>query len=261
MEDFATGTWRTREELRGHLSSWLAEHETADSVQASRTPGAGRSLAHGHSALIRRPLSGSAWDRQTEPAYRVAADVLAEQASSRLDDPAGALVALTRQHLTAFGPANRRDIAWWTGEGLRNVDAALATLAEELTARPGPGGQIYFDLAEIAPDGDGDPGVRLLPEYDALVLGYDPRSRDRFLRPEHVGLVWNQRNGGFSAVVLAEGRIRGSWRLSGTGVERVVEVARFADTRLDTADLGDAVAAVETALAVSVTDVRLSDAA
>jgi hypothetical protein len=29
------------------------------------------------------------------------------------------------------------------GEGLRNVDAALATLADELTQRAGPDGQTY----------------------------------------------------------------------------------------------------------------------
>jgi hypothetical protein len=261
MESFATGDWRTPAELRGHLVGWLSEHESADSVEAARTPGVGQSMAHGHSALIRRPVTGRAWDRQTAPGYRVAADVLGEPPSPWLDDPDGALVALTRQHLSAFGPANRRDVAWWSGGGLRSVDAALETLAEELTERPGPDGQTYYDLLERQPDGDGDPGVRLLPEYDAVVLGYDPKSRDRFLAPEELGYVWNPRNGGFAAFVLADGRVRGAWRLVGTGPDRSVEVRPFPGQRLAEADFSEPVLALETALDCRVTDVRLLDTA
>jgi hypothetical protein len=259
MEAFATGTWRTPVELRTHLVDWLSTHEGAAAAEAAGTPGAGQAMAHGHSALIRRPVTGGRWDRQSAPAYRVAADVLGEPRSPWLDDPDGALVELTRQHLAAFGPANRRDVAWWSGEGLRNVDHALDALADELTARPGPDGQTYYDLVDAPADGDPDPGVRLLPEYDAVVVGYDPKTRERFLAPEQLGYVWNQRNGGLSAFVLAGGRVRGSWRLVGTGQERAVEVRRFPGERLEEADLADPVQALETALDCRVADVMLLD--
>ena len=257
LESFASGAWRTPDELRAHLVAWLAEHEAAEAVEAGGTVSVGRAMAHIHSALIRRPINGAAWDRQTEPGYRVAAEVLGEPRSAWLDDPDGALVALTRQHLSAFGPANRRDIAWWSGEGLRNVDAALEALADELDARPGPDGQVYYDLAELPAGGDGDPGVRLLPEYDAVVVGYDPKSRGRFLSPEELGYVWNQSNGGFSAFVLAGGRIRGSWRLVGTGPEREIEVRPFQGARVADGDFDETVAALETALDIRVTDLRV----
>jgi hypothetical protein len=260
MEQFATGEWRSPEQLRDHLTRWLTQHESAASVEASS--GQGRVMAHVHSALIRRPLADRAWDRQARPGYRLAAEVLGEPRSGWLDDPDGALVALTRIHLAAFGPANRRDIAWWSGEGLRNVDQALARLGDEITAQPGPNGQPYYDLVELPAGGSADPGVRLVPEYDALVVGYDPKTRDRFLEAAHLPSIWLTENGTFSAAVLADGRLAGSWRLTGQGTERPLEVAMFPGKRmLRESELGDQVAALQAALALSVSDVHISRAA
>lgn len=258
VEAFATGAWRTPEELRVHLADWLTEHEGEESGERARTTGVGRAFAHIHSAMIRRPLGDGAWDRQGAPGYRVAADVLDTERSRWLDDPDAALVALARQHLAAYGPANRRDIAWWSGEGLRNVDAALVVLADELTERPGPDGQPFYDLAEPPKGGAGDPGVRLLPEFDAVVVGYDPKTRDRFLDPAHLPHIWAQQNGLFSSGVLADGRLVASWKLTGSGAERVVEVQMFPGRRaLAESDLADQVSAIERALAITVTDVAI----
>jgi len=255
MEEFAVGAWRTPDQLREHLVGWLAEHETAETVEAATTDGQGRSTAHIHSAMIRRPLDGTDWERQSTPGYRVAADVLGLAPSRWLEDPDGALVALVRIHLASYGPANRRDIAWWSGEGLRNVDQALATLGTELTERPGPDGQTYYDLASIRPRRH-DPGVRLLPEFDAVVVGYDPKTRDRFFDKEHLPHFWLQANGSFGCVVLVGGRLAGSWRLVGTGDERHLEVRRFPGKPLIGEEaLGPQVEALQSALAITVTDV------
>jgi hypothetical protein len=258
VEAFATGAWRTPEELRAHLADWLTEHEGEESGERARTTGVGRAFAHIHSAMIRRPLGDGAWDRQGAPGYRVAADVLGTERSRWLDDPDTALVALTRRHLAAYGPANRRDIAWWSGEGLRNVDAALVALADELTERPGPDGQPFYDLAEPPQGGAGDPGVRLLPEFDAVVVGYDPKTRDRFLDPAHLPHIWAQQNGLFSSGVLADGRLVASWKFTGSGPERVVEVQMFPGRRaLAESDLADQVSAIEQVLDITVTDVAI----
>ncbi len=260
MERFATGAWRSPEELRAYLTRWLAECDQDEAVEASRTSGVGRSMAHGHSALIRRPLSGP-WDRRTAPGYRLASEVLDEDRRARLADPDAALVELIRIHLAAFGPASRRDIAWWTGEGLRRVDTALTTVADELSERLGPRGDLHFDLLELPPGGSADPGVRLLPEFDGLLLGYAPAGRERFLDADHLPLVWGRENGVFSCAVLADGRLCASWKLLGTE-KPAVEVARFPGTRrLDETDVGDQIAALESALDVRVEDVRVVDAA
>ncbi|MEP6665130.1 MAG: crosslink repair DNA glycosylase YcaQ family protein [Nocardioidaceae bacterium] len=261
IEDFATGEWRTPDELRAHLVSWLESRDGPDVAELARTTGIGRAFAHVHSAMIRRPMGDGGWDRQSAPVYRVAAAVLGVARSPWLADPDAALVALTRQHLTAYGPANRRDIAWWSGEGLRNVDAALATLADELTGRPGPDGQIYYDLLDAPKGGGADVGVRLVAEFDALVVAYDPKTRDRFLDPDHLPHVWLQQNGTFSSAVLSEGRLSGSWKFDGTVGERRIEVRMFPGRRrLQESDLADQVNALEKALAIDVSDVTVTTA-
>ncbi len=260
MEDFGVGEWRSPDELRAHLASWLADHESEESAAAAGTSGVGRAMAHGHSALIRRPLRGG-WDRQSPPGYRRATDVLGTDPSPWLTDPHGALVELVRIHLAAYGPANRRDIAWWSGEGVRHVDAALATLRDQLVERPGPDGVLYYDVAEGHSDGHADPGIRLLPEYDAVVVGYHPDTRDRFLDAGHLRLLWLAANGSFSSAVLSGSRLTASWRFVGAGSSRRIEVQMFPGTRrLAESDLADQVAALETALEMQVRDLSVTTA-
>ncbi len=257
MERFGTGVWRTPDELRAHLAEWLETAESESAAEAARTSGVGRSMAHGHSALIRRPMSGG-WDRQTSPGYRVASDVLGIEPSPLLHDPDAALVALTRVHLAAFGPANRRDIAWWSGEGLRHVDSALETLRDELVEREGPNGETYYDLVHAPAGGSPDPGVRLLPEFDAVVVGYAPKTRDRFLDPDHLQYFWLADNGWFSSTVLRDGRLVASWRLVGGDGARRIEVRMFPGMRpLAESDLSDQATAVGTALDVPIADISI----
>jgi hypothetical protein len=261
MERYATGEWRTPDELRRHLTGWLSEHDGAAAVEASTVNGQGRAMAHVHSALLRRPLGDGGWERQAAPGYRLGAELLGVSAPPWLDDPDGALVELTRIHLAAFGPANRRDVAWWTGEGLRNVDKALDSLGDELTARPGPDGQAYYDLADAPSSGKGDPGVRLVPEYDALVVGYDPKTRDRFLDSAHLPSLWLTANGSFSAAVLAGGQLSASWRLVGAGPQRAIEIVMFPGRpTLSESDVADQAAALQKALDIRVTGVRITAA-
>jgi hypothetical protein len=257
IESFARDGWRTPDELREHLIGWLGEHEGAAAKEAAATTGVGRAFAHVHSGLIRRPLGDGAWDRQSAPGYRTASEVLDEPPRSAID-PNDALVALARQHLRAFGPANRRDVAWWAGEALGAVDAAIDTLGDELTRRPGPDGQTYYDLVDAPTGGLADPGVRLLPEYDAVVVGYDPKSRDRFLDSAHLPRIWMSANGMFSAGVLVDCRLAAAWKIVSDKSRRRIEVEMFPGMpRLAESDLADQVAALEAALAVEIYDVAI----
>ena len=117
-------------------------------------------------------------------------------------------------HVASYGPASRHDVAWWSGLGLRQVDALLERL--DLTWRDGPDGRAYADLPG-PPAAREVPGVRLLPEFDALLCGYDPKARDRFVSDADNDVLWHRANGLMLAPVLVDGRIGGYWRLEGIG--------------------------------------------
>jgi hypothetical protein len=240
IEDFAT-EWRTVDELQAHLHDRLLAQEGRD--EATGGPG-GRYLAFGHGGLVRRPVNGD-WAGQGAPVYRTLPPLV----------PAGLADALLL-HLRCHGPASRHDLAWWSGLGLRVVDDLLDDL--DLVGESGPDGRTYVDLPD-APAPRTVPGVRFLPEFDALMCGYDPSARERFADPTHLRRLWNQGNGMVLPPLLVDGRITGHWRVTGTARSRPLAVVWFAGTRRPRkAELDAPVAALEAALAITVTAVTLT---
>lgn len=258
IEAYAADTWRTPAELADHLRAWIAEHDPDATPRLDNS--AGRYFAFGHGGLIRRPLTGP-WSGQGSPGYHTATTLLGPDDTSRravlLADADAATDALVRRHLTAYGPSSRQDIAWFSGLGLRLVDAALDRAANELTAHEGPDGRTYWDL----PGGPAPielPGVRLLPEFDALLCGFDPPARERFVDAAHYRILWQQENGLLLAPLLLDGRLSGHWRLAGTGRRRILEVAYFAGTRKPrVAELAAPVAALRAVMDLDVTAVSV----
>lgn len=238
-EDFAA-EWRTPAELEQHLHDWLVGHEGRDVLEGQPI---GRYLTFGHGGLVRRPAKGE-WSGQGAPVYRT----LHPAAPATPVDA----VAL---HVRCHGPVSRHDIAWWSGLGLRVVDAAIDQLG--IVGTPGPDGRTYVDLPD-APAARDLPGVRLLPEFDALMCGYDPSSRGRFADPSHLRRLWNLNNGMVLPPLLVDGRITGYWRATGSAKRRPLEVVWFAVTRKPRkAELDPPVAAFEAALDIRVTSVAL----
>lgn len=244
IEEFAVDHWRTPAELAEHLMSWLATH---DPDAAPAFPGtSGRYFAFGHGGLIRRPLRGD-WVGQGAPGYRTASALLGDR-SAVLADTDAAVDALLRHHVAAHGPASRHDLAWWSGLGLTRVDAALARLG--LAAEEGPDGRTYLDLPDAPAPVELD-GVRLLPEFDALLCGYDPAGRERFVDAGHYDVLWKQANGQLLAPVLVGNRLAGHWRITGSGRRRQLTVERLPGVRaIRRTHLADAVDALELGLGV-----------
>ena len=247
-EAFAADDWRTPDELHDHLRAWLREHgeQTPEVIDRSL----GRYLTFGHGGLLRRPLRGP-WSGQGTPGYRTATAVLPDRAQP--DEP---LVEMVRLHLASYGPASRRDVAWWSGLGLRTVDALLERL--DLVWRDGPDGLAYADLPD-APPARELPGVRLVPEFDAVLCGYDPKLRDRFVTPADHERLWNRQNGYMAAPMLVDGRIGGHWRIEGTGRDKSLAVSSYAGHRRPRkAELAEPVAALCSALDVRIGSVTVS---
>ena len=242
IEDYAR-EWRTPDELRAHVDDWLAHHAPASLEAAAAGPG--RYLGFAHGGLVRRPASGDRWEGQGRPVY------------GTFDRTGPATLAdVVRLHLRAHGPSSRQDVAWWAGIPLRAVDEGLADL--DTVEQEGPDGRAYVDLPGAPPPRD-LPGVRLLPEFDALLCGYDSKARDRFVTSPHHRRLWNESNGMLLPPLLVDGRVTGFWRAGGTARRRPLEVAWFARTRRPrAAELDEPVAALEAALGITITGVTIS---
>lgn len=129
------------------------------------------------------------------------------------DDWLGAPVAaepepetLARRYLAAYGPASVADLQAWSGvTGLAEVVPALglAVLSDE-------DGRTLYDLPGMTyPDPDTPAPVRLLPEFDNLMVAYTDRTRvlsDDYRKRVCVGAM-------VAATVLVDGTVRGTWKL------------------------------------------------
>lgn len=148
--------------------------------------------------LVQVPPAGQ-WGRGGKVLVRPASDLLGPL---RDGDPA----ELIRRHLRAFGPATVRDIQTWSG--LTGLDQVLARMPDDLQRFEGPDGQHLIDLPEAArPDPELPAPVRLLPEFDSLLLAHHDRRRvmtDEVRARVCVGSA-------VAATVLVDGVVDGIW--------------------------------------------------
>jgi hypothetical protein len=152
------------------------------------------------------------------------------------------------QYLRSYGPATPASFAPWFG-------SAPAWAAEQMAAHPGLvrvdlDGEVAFDLPggsdrPMSSEPDAPPAVRLLPYFDAFVVGSRPRhllfpgrARERALSPS--GQAGNY------PVLLVDGEVAGVWHLRRSGRKVAVTVeplrrlskARLADLEAQVARLG-----------------------
>ena len=105
------------------------------------------------------------------------------------------------------------------------------------------------------------PELRLLPEYDGLLVGYAGANRTRFCGPDQLAAVWAKVNGLFSPVVLADGRLVASWKTVAAGAHSHLEITMLAgETPLAEDRLSDQVDALAAVLALEISDVRIGPA-
>ncbi len=120
------------------------------------------------------------------------------------------LAAFVTRYLGAFGPATVRDMQAWSGlTGLKTVTEqlrpSLMTFSDEQGAE-------LFDLPLASrPGGDVPAPVRLVAEFDNLVLSHADRSR--IISAEHLRQL-STVNGIFPGSVLIDGFVAGMWRLA-----------------------------------------------
>jgi Winged helix DNA-binding domain len=120
------------------------------------------------------------------------------------------LTGLVTRYLAAFGPATVRDIQAWSGlTGLRAVVEALRPGLVTFRSRDGAE---LFDLPDAPrPPGDTPAPVRLVAEFDNLVLSHADRTR--IISEDHRGRL-STINGIFPGTILIDGFVAGMWRLT-----------------------------------------------
>jgi hypothetical protein len=251
IEAFTSNDWTPRSEIVAHARAWLAERETGPALHVPDV--LSDSLLWGHSGLVRRPRD-MRWEKRTDIYHQRARSLLPELGEYDFEE---ALTNLVRIHLGSYGPALREDLAFFFGAGLGAVDQALRHLDDEVVHLRGPNDEDYLDLAD-PPQAGSDPGLRLLPEYDGLLVGYHGRHRTRFMTELQLPKVWAKVNGLFSPVVLHDGRLVASWKTITKGRRTDIEVTMLDPHPVLADDLfDDAVAATEQVLGLKITDLRV----
>ncbi|MGH2686453.1 MAG: winged helix DNA-binding domain-containing protein [Actinomycetota bacterium] len=131
----------------------------------------------------------------------------AAAAASSIDD-------VVLRYLRAFGPATVADVTAWCG--LTGMRAVVERLRPSLVTFRDDRGRELFDVPDgPRPDPDTPAPVRLLPEYDNVLLSHADRSRfaGHVMTPDDRSRAW----------VLVDGVVAGSWRWEGDTV--AVELA------------------------------------
>lgn len=128
-----------------------------------------------------------------------------------------ALAELARRYVGGHGPAQARDLAWWSGLTIADAKRGLAACGAKLEQESIDGATYWWAAGPAAPRRRG-PVVHLLPNYDELVVAYKDRSalQDANVVPSATGLSAN--------FLLVDGRIVGRWRRRLAPPEVVISV-------------------------------------
>ncbi|WP_431221168.1 winged helix DNA-binding domain-containing protein [Leifsonia xyli] len=137
-------------------------------------------------------------------------------------EPDEAIAQFLLRYLHGHGPATVRDFVWWMKGTVAGAKTAMAVLGDALTTLECDGVE-YLVTAELADRAAASPATRaekeavhLLPAFDEYLLGYQDRSP--ILDAEHGELIVPGNNGVFQPIIVAGGRIVGTWRREGTNV-------------------------------------------
>lgn len=156
--------------------------------------------------LVQIPPRGL-WGQSAAPTYAL----LDEWIGHPLVEPDATDVV--RRYLAAFGPATVKDAQAWSG--VTRLAAAFAALSDELVEFEGPAGERLSDLVDAPrPPAETPAPVRILAEWDNLLIGYADRSR--LIDEEHRRQIFTS-NGIVPATVLVDGRVAATLRITPPG--------------------------------------------
>lgn len=140
-----------------------------------------------------------------------------------------ALAEMARRYFRSHAPATPHDLAWWTGLTVTEARWGIAMLDGMLHAEK-IDGVTYWYSDEGSANGSAR-ALYLLPGFDEYLLGY--QNRAAVLDPQFAQQVCPGSNGVFYPMMVAAGRIIGTWK-------RVFRKRDIAITQKSFAGLSDA---------------------
>jgi hypothetical protein len=161
-----------------------------------------------------------------------AAHTSAESWLGRPVDPAYPVERMVLRYLGAFGPASVRDVQMWSG--LTRLSEVVDRLRPDLVTFRDEAGVELLDLPGAArPDPDTPAPVRLLYDFDNLLLSHADRSR---IATEPYQRMSFAPEGIMPRLVLVDGFTAGTWTTTSDRRTTTVTVIPF--ERLSTRDIG-----------------------
>lgn len=152
--------------------------------------------------------------------------LLSERApQARKLTPDAALAELTRRYFTGHGPATARDFAWWSGLTLADTKRGLDMVGADLASEEIDGVTYWFSPS-TPPANDPLESTFLLPTYDEFLMGFTGASRTGGQGPAE--LIYD-------SMIVADGRIVGSWRRTFDKGQAVIEAAILPSVRVENA--------------------------
>ncbi|MEV4413064.1 winged helix DNA-binding domain-containing protein [Catellatospora sp. NPDC049609] len=143
--------------------------------------------------------------------------------SAALPEPDPAAMVL--RYLAAYGPASVPDVQAWSG--LTRLKEVVQRLRPQLVTFRDERGVELFDLPDAPrPGADVPAPLRLLGEFDSVLLSYADRSR--IISDDGRKRVFTV-NGIIKATVLADGFVAGTWRVERTRARAVLTVQPFTE--------------------------------
>jgi hypothetical protein len=181
-----------------------------------RDPQALMMAARVHLPMLQLPPRGL-WGRGGQPTLAAMAD--------RLQTPELGLTLadLVLRYLVAFGPAGVADAQTWLG--LSRLTPTFEALRASLVVFHDEDGQELFDLPDAdRPSGEVEAPVRLLGEFDNVLLAHEDRTR--IMSAEHRRRLYTP-NGILRAAVLVDGFTAGRWRIEDGKAESILRIELF----------------------------------
>lgn len=133
------------------------------------------------------------------------------------------------RYLRAFGPATVMDVQRWCG--LTKLGAVIDRLRPRLTTFCDEGGAELFDVpGSPLPDPDVPVPVRLLGEFDNVLLGHADRRR---IIPEDFPWDAMLSHGRFVNNLLVDGMLRGTWWIERDGRRATLAIRPFRELSPD----------------------------